>query len=140
MVKTIGTAEEPVLDRSIELAGELPPALRASTIRRALSRGLLLRTRILRQRDAEVDAHRLWTAQREGDILRLGRARYDGAGFKIRQGRPEAKRAKGRMGKVVELYIRAAKPLREHLASCEFPGVVIPANFTHGPSAIGITQ
>jgi len=26
----------------------------------------------------------LWTAQREGDILRLARARYDGAGFTIR--------------------------------------------------------
>jgi len=38
----------------------------------------------------------VWTAQREGDILRLARARYDGAGFTIRQGRPEAKRGKGR--------------------------------------------
>jgi len=66
----------------------------------------------------------LWTAQREGDILRLARARYDGAGFTIRQGRPEARRGKGRKGKVVELYIRAAKPLREYLERCTFPGLL----------------
>src|SRR5262245_60696262 len=65
----------------------------------------------------------LWTAQREGDILRLARARYDGAGFSIRQGRPETKRGKGRKGKIVELYIQAARPLREYLASCPFPGL-----------------
>ena len=41
----------------------------------------------------------LWTAQREGDILRLSRARFDGGGFIIRQGRPEAKRGKGRKGR-----------------------------------------
>jgi integrase len=66
----------------------------------------------------------LWTAQREGDILRLARARYDGAGFAIRQGRPDAKRGKGRKGKIVELYIRAAKPLRDYLERCTFPGLL----------------
>jgi integrase len=66
----------------------------------------------------------VWTAQREGDILRLARARYDGAGFTIRQGRPEAKRGKGRKGEVVRLYITAAKPLREYLARCTFPGLL----------------
>jgi integrase len=66
----------------------------------------------------------LWTAQREGDILRLARARYDGTGFTIRQGRPEAKRGKGRKGKIVEPYIRAAKPLRDYLAKCTLPGLL----------------
>lgn len=66
----------------------------------------------------------LWTAQREGDILRLARARHDGAGFTIRQGRPEAKRGKGRKGKVVTLYINAAKPLRDYLASRTFNGLL----------------
>jgi integrase len=66
----------------------------------------------------------VWTAQREGDILRLARARYDGAGFTIRQGRPEAKRGKGRKGEVVRLHIVAAKPLRAYLAKCTFPGLL----------------
>jgi integrase len=66
----------------------------------------------------------LWTAQREGDILRLARARFDGAGFTIRQGRPEAKRGKGRKGKIVTLYIQAAYPLREYLDRCTFPGLL----------------
>lgn len=66
----------------------------------------------------------LWTAQREGDVLRLARARYDGAGFTIRQGRPEAKRGKGRKGPVVTLYIIAAKPLRAYLETCTFPGLL----------------
>ena len=66
----------------------------------------------------------LWTGQRESDVLRLNRARFDGAGFTIRQGRPEAKRGKGRSGPVVELYIPAAKPLREYLATRTFPGLL----------------
>jgi integrase len=66
----------------------------------------------------------LWTAQREGDVLRLARARFDGAGFNIRQGRPEAKRGKGRKGKVVTLYIAAAKPLRAYLENQTFPGLL----------------
>jgi len=32
----------------------------------------------------------LWTGQRESDVLRLSRSRFDGSGFVIRQGRPEA--------------------------------------------------
>ena len=66
----------------------------------------------------------LWTAQREGDILRLARARYDGAGFTIRQGRTEAKRGKGRKGKIVTLYIKVAKPLHDYLAGCTFNGLL----------------
>jgi integrase len=66
----------------------------------------------------------LWTGQREGDVLRLARARYDGAGFDIRQGRPEAKRGKGRNGPVVELYVPAVKVLREYLAAQTFPGLL----------------
>jgi hypothetical protein len=65
-----------------------------------------------------------WTAQREGDIRRLARARYHGVGFTIRQGRPESKRGKGRKGKIVELYIKAASPVRKYLASCTFPGLL----------------
>jgi integrase len=42
----------------------------------------------------------------------------------IRQGRPEAKRGKGRKGKVVTLYIKAAKPLRDYLDGCTFPGLL----------------
>src|SRR5262249_42570010 len=38
--------------------------------------------------------------------------------------RPEARRGKGRKGKVVELYIRSAKPLREYLERCTFPGLL----------------
>src|SRR5262245_3716587 len=84
----------------------------------------------------------LWTAQRDADVLRLARARYDGGGFMIRQGRPEAKRGKGRKGQVVTLYIAAAKPLRDYLASCTFPGLLFvtdesgrpidPTRFRHG--------
>jgi len=66
----------------------------------------------------------LYTAQREGDILRLSRARFDGEWFTIRQGRPEAKRGKGRKGPIVELEIPAVKRLREYLASCSFPGLL----------------
>lgn len=66
----------------------------------------------------------LWTAQREGDVLRLPRARFDGSGFTIRQGRPEAKRGKGRKGPVVTLYIPAAAPLRAYLAGCTFNGLL----------------
>ena len=66
----------------------------------------------------------LWTAQREGDVLRLARARYDGTGFIVRQGRPEAKRGKGSKGKIVTLYIPAAKPLRDYLGRCAFPGLL----------------
>ena len=66
----------------------------------------------------------LWTGQREGDVLRLPRARFDGAGFMIRQGRPESKRGKGRKGPVVTLYVPAAAPLSAYLASCSFPGLL----------------
>jgi integrase len=66
----------------------------------------------------------LWTGQREGDVLRLSRARFDGGGFVIRQGRPEAKRGKGRKGRVVTLYVPAAAPLRAYLATCSFPGLL----------------
>jgi integrase len=66
----------------------------------------------------------LWTAQLEGNVLRLGRARYDGVGFTIRQGRPVAKRGKGRKGKIIELYIRAAKPLRDYLAKTTLSGLL----------------
>jgi integrase len=75
----------------------------------------------------------LWTAQREGDILRLARARYDGAGFTIRQGRPEARRGKGRRGKIVTGYIPAAKPLREYLAGCAFPGLLFVTDAEGAP-------
>lgn len=75
----------------------------------------------------------LWTAQREGDVLRLARARYDGAGFTIRQGRPEAKRGKGRKGKVITLYIRAAQPLRAYLDSCTFKGLLFVTDDTGKP-------
>src|SRR5262245_60932736 len=77
----------------------------------------------------------LWTAQREGDVLRLARARYDGAGFIIRQGRPEAKRGKGRKGKIVELYIRAAKPLRDYLAKTTFSGLLFVTDEAGRPIA-----
>lgn len=66
----------------------------------------------------------LYTGQREGDILRLARARYDGTWFHIRQGRPEAKRGKGRKGRLVELDIPAVKILRDYLAGCTFPGLL----------------
>lgn len=66
----------------------------------------------------------LYTGQREGDVLRLSRNRYDGTGFDIRQGRPEAKRGKGRNGRVVELFIPAAKVLREYLAMLTHSGLL----------------
>jgi integrase len=61
----------------------------------------------------------LWTAQREGDILRLARAlrRHrlrdptGSAGGETRQG-PQ------------ELYIRAAKPLRDYLDKSVFPDLL----------------
>ena len=62
----------------------------------------------------------LWTGQREGDVLRLPRARYDGAGLTIRQGRPEARRGKGRKGPVITLYVPAAEPLRIGETSAEY--------------------
>jgi integrase len=65
----------------------------------------------------------VWTAQREGDILRLARNAFDGAGFQIRQGRPGARRGKGRKGPIVTLYVPAARPLREYLAAQSFPGL-----------------
>jgi integrase len=70
----------------------------------------------------------LWLGQREGDILRLARARFDGEGFMIRQGRPEAKRGKGRKGPVVTLYVPAAEPLRKYLASRTFFGLLFVAD------------
>lgn len=66
----------------------------------------------------------LWTGQREGDVLRLARARYDGEAITIRQGRPEARRGKGRKGPLVELTIPAARPLRDYLATVSFPGLL----------------
>jgi hypothetical protein len=61
----------------------------------------------------------LWTAQREGDIRRLARARYDGVGFTIRQGGPESKRGKG---KIVELAPCAStSPAAPSPASCSSP-------------------
>jgi integrase len=66
----------------------------------------------------------LWTGQREGDVLRLPRARFDGVGFTIRQGRPEARRGKGRKGPVVTLYVPAAAPLRSYLSGCSFGGLL----------------
>jgi integrase len=61
-------------------------------------------------------------------VLRLARARYDGAGFIIRQGRPEARRGKGRRGPVVTLYVPAAAPLRAYLSSCTFTGLLFVAD------------
>lgn len=66
----------------------------------------------------------LWTAQREGDVLRLSRTRFDGEGFTIRQGRPEARRGKGRKGQVVTLYIPAARPLLKYLSETTFTGLL----------------
>lgn len=66
----------------------------------------------------------LYTGQREGDVLRLARARYDGTWFHVRQGRPEARRGKGRKGRVVELDIPAAKVLRDYLAGLTYPGLL----------------
>src|SRR5262249_47968451 len=70
----------------------------------------------------------LWTGQRESDVLRLARARYDGTGCGIGQGRPEAKRGKGRRGPVVTLYVPAAIPLRAYLSSCTFSGLLFVAD------------
>lgn len=70
----------------------------------------------------------LYTGQREGDVLRLARTRYDGAGFQIRQGRPEAKRGKGRKGRIVELYVPAIKMLREYLAGLSHKGLLFVAH------------
>jgi integrase len=72
----------------------------------------------------------LWTAQRESDILRLARARFDGVGFTIRQGRPEATRGKGRRGPIVTLYIPAAAPLRRYLETCTFAGLLFVTDET----------
>jgi integrase len=66
----------------------------------------------------------LWTGQRESDVLRLPRSRFDGTGFTIRQGRPEAKRGKGRRGPVVTLYVPAVAPLRAYLANRLFAGLL----------------
>ncbi len=66
----------------------------------------------------------LWTSQRESDILRLPRSRFDGVGFSVRQGRPEAKRGKGRKGPVVQLYIPAAQPLLAYLNVTEARGLL----------------
>jgi len=70
----------------------------------------------------------LYTGQREGDVLRLPRTRYDGSGFEIRQGRPDAKRGKGRKGRVVEIYVPAVKVLREYLAALSNPGLLFVAH------------
>jgi integrase len=66
----------------------------------------------------------LWTGQRESDVLRLSRSRFDGNGFVVRQGRPEAKRGKGRRGPVVTLYVPAAAPLRAYPARRIFTGLL----------------
>ena len=55
------------------------------------------------------------------------------AGFTIRQGRPEAKRGKGRKGKVITLYIRAAQPLRAYLDRCTFKGLLFVTDDTGKP-------
>jgi integrase len=52
------------------------------------------------------------------------RARYDGTGFVVRQGRPEAKRGEGRRGPVVILYVPAAAPLRSYLSTRNFVGLL----------------
>jgi len=70
----------------------------------------------------------LWTAQRESDVLRLSRSRFDGDGFEIRQGRPEAKRGKGRRGPVVTLYVPAPAPLRSYLSRRTFNGLMFVAD------------
>src|SRR5262245_60753410 len=70
----------------------------------------------------------LWTAQRESDVLRLSRSRFDGNGFVIRQGRPEARRGKGRRGPVVTLYVPAAAPLRAYLSRRTFNGLMFVAD------------
>lgn len=59
----------------------------------------------------------LWTGQRESDVLRLAWAKYDGKALIVRQGRPEAKRGKGRKGPIVQLYIPASGPLRAYLSA-----------------------
>lgn len=66
----------------------------------------------------------LYTGQREGDVLRLSRARYDGNWFHVRQGRPDAKRGKGRKGRLVELDIPVVPALRAYLASQALPGLL----------------
>lgn len=66
----------------------------------------------------------LWTGQREADILRLSRGCFDGTGFVIRQGRPEARRGKGRRGPIVNLYVPAATPLLAYLSRCTFRGLL----------------
>jgi len=66
----------------------------------------------------------LYTGQREGDVLRLARAWYDGAWFHVRQARPEANRGKGRKGRLVELEIPAVKMLRDYLAGLTLPGLL----------------
>jgi integrase len=70
----------------------------------------------------------LWTGQRESDVLRLARARFDGIGFAIRQGRPEARRGKGRRGPVVTLYVPATSALRDYLAKRTFTGLLFVAD------------
>jgi integrase len=70
----------------------------------------------------------LWTGQRESDVLRLPRSRFDGNGFHIRQGRPEAKRGKGRRGPVVTLYVPAAAPLRAYLNRRTLTGLMFVAD------------
>ncbi|PZM90592.1 MAG: hypothetical protein DIU79_13865 [Actinobacteria bacterium] len=70
----------------------------------------------------------LWTAQREGDVLRLARNRFDGEGFLIRQGRPESRRGKGRKGRVVTLWIPAAKPLLAYIEQTQFTGLLFVAD------------
>ena len=72
----------------------------------------------------------LYTGQRESDVLRLARTRYDGAGFDVRQGRPEAKRGKGRKGAVVQIYVPAVKVLREYLANLTHKGLLFVARET----------
>jgi hypothetical protein len=73
-------------------------------------------------RDAYIFA--LWTAQRESDILRVARARFDGQGFVIGQGWSEAKRGTGRKGPVVTLYVL----LRAYLASRTSTGLLFVAD------------
>ena len=74
----------------------------------------------------------LWTGQREADVLRLARARLDGTGFVIRQGRPEARRGKGRRGAVITLYVPAASPCVP-TSRCAFTGLLFVSDLKGAP-------
>ena len=75
----------------------------------------------------------LWTGQRESDVLRLARARFDGTGSRSVRDGPRLRRGKGRKGPVVTLYVPAAAPLRSYLSSCTFPGLLFVTDAEAGP-------